>query len=316
MLRAQDRRTAASRSDARELWEYGDDRRLRTAHQDRRRRRALPGPGRRPVRARSLQPAAPAGSTYAATVEALPPRLRIGFSPDLGYAVVQSGRLGRRRGRRARPRAPRALASCPSPAGLRSRDAPGDCSALSCSDRGCARRLDGRAETWSAADCSSGFRMTEAMTPAQWAALGTLRVEGDRLVRRRLRSLRPARDADRPVRSLSRARPATRPRSEVRALNLVQRRVVHDPVQPVWHPAATVRGRPVAGWLADGRAARRAASPATISPSRRPAPSSGAALASALAARLVDPRSGLAAGAAVRLQARAARRQRIRETDA
>jgi Asp-tRNA(Asn)/Glu-tRNA(Gln) amidotransferase A subunit family amidase len=113
--------------------------------------------------------------SYAATLDALPSGLRIGFSPDLGYAVVQSDVAAAiEDGVRVFERLGHAVVGIaggpPEPGrawgllgafllGSRLRDA-----------------LPGR-EDLVGRGLLSGFRMTESMSQAQWAALGKLRVE-------------------------------------------------------------------------------------------------------------------------------------------
>jgi Asp-tRNA(Asn)/Glu-tRNA(Gln) amidotransferase A subunit family amidase len=113
--------------------------------------------------------------SYAATLEALPPRLRIGFSPDLGYAVVQSDvsaavedgvRVLERLGHSVVP-----ITGGPPEPGR----AWGLLGAFLLGSR-LRETIDGR-EDLVGRGLLSGFRMTEAMTQAQWAALGKLRVE-------------------------------------------------------------------------------------------------------------------------------------------
>ena len=75
-----------------EHWEYGDTAVYGPAHQDRRGRGARARSGHRGPVAVRPEPACRirASRTSRRCAEALPAGLRIGYSPDLGYAVVQS----------------------------------------------------------------------------------------------------------------------------------------------------------------------------------------------------------------------------------
>ena len=155
----------------------------------------------------------PGCSYVARAARALPPALRIGFSPDLGYAVVQSDvaaavedavQVFERLGHRVEPhrRADR-----------RSWDAPGACWARSSSAsrlREAPRRV---ASTSSGAASSPASRWPRQMTP------GAVGRSSRRCARdlnawcaERVRPLRSAGDADRALRSLPGARAVSRPR--------------------------------------------------------------------------------------------------------
>jgi len=114
------------------------------------------------------------GHSYVATLDALPSGLRIGFSPDLGYAVVQSdvaaavedgARTLERLGHRIVP-----IAGGPPEPGR----AWGLLGAFFLGSR-LRDTLAGREELVGRG-LLSGFRMTESMSQEQWATLGKLRV--------------------------------------------------------------------------------------------------------------------------------------------
>ena len=114
------------------------------------------------------------GHSYVATLDALPSGLRIGFSPDLGYAVVQSDvaaavedgvRTLERLGHRVVP-----IAGGPPEPGR----AWGLLGAFFLGSR-LRDTLAGR-EDLVGRGLLSGFRMTESMSQEEWATLGKLRV--------------------------------------------------------------------------------------------------------------------------------------------
>jgi Asp-tRNA(Asn)/Glu-tRNA(Gln) amidotransferase A subunit family amidase len=176
--------------------------------------------------------------SYAATLDALPSGLRIGFSPDLGYAVVQSDVAAAvEEGVRTFERLGHAVVGIaggpPEPGrawgllgafllGSRLRDT-----------------LQGR-EDLVGRGLLSGFRMTESMSQAQWTALGKLRVElnawcGDIFDRCDL-LVTPTVPFD--------PYPAPGPypaEVEGRALNWSNVGSFTIPFNLSWHPAATVR---------------------------------------------------------------------------
>src|SRR4030095_7126104 len=114
------------------------------------------------------------GHSYVATLDALPSGLRIGFSPDLGYAVVQSdvaaavedgARTLERLGHRIVP-----IAGGPPEPGR----AWGLLGAFLLGSR-LRDTMAGREELVGRG-LLSGFRMTESMSQEEWATLGKLRV--------------------------------------------------------------------------------------------------------------------------------------------
>ena len=199
------------------------------------------------------------GFSYAARVaEPLPSGLRIGFSPDLGYAVVQSdvaeiveeavgvlGSLGHRVSR---------LEGGPPELGR-----PWGLLGAFLLGARLHEHLEGREELVGRG-LLAGFKTTTQMSQMQWAALGEAAGRLERLVRRRVRSLRPAGHAHRPLRSLPRSGPLShgdrRPTPAV-----VERRLVHHSLQPLLASGGHRTGRYVAARASRRHADRRPATP-------------------------------------------------------
>ncbi len=115
------------------------------------------------------------GLSYVAALEALPAGLRIGFSPDLGYAVVQSDVAAAVEDAvRAFERLGHRVERIPGGPGELGR-AWGLLGAFLLGSR-LREQLAGR-EDLVGRGLLSGFKMTETMSQEQWAALGKLRVQ-------------------------------------------------------------------------------------------------------------------------------------------